>query len=249
MEQMNPGYPCLTHFITHLAAGYPLNNVFFLWFALLDTSDMGPMLLLLLIYVIMACTALVKFGTAWLSLLASLKAKSKEQNMLKEDLFSDLSGTNLSSVSLFVFPLHALAVLRHCENKVAFTKGTNIRREASLLGQTCWSCIAFLNLLSSTGLSDSEWQVCYWPVWQSHQEGEEARRKRKERMEGVGDAATEFWMTLSFFMWGFATNKARDQTNAASSLIQQWGCSCDSLWQIAAFLDVEGMKGTMLTRL
>lgn len=68
-------------------------------------------------------------------------------------------------------------------------------------------------------------------------------------MEGVGDAPTELCMTVSFFMWGFATNKARDQTNAASSLIQQWGSSCDSLWQMAAFLDWECMKGTMLTRL
>lgn len=247
---MNPGCPCLTLFITQLAAGYPLNHVFYLWFALLDTSDIGPILLLLLLYVIMACTALVKFGTAQLSLLGNLKAESKEQTIWKKDFFSDLSRTNLSSVLLF-FPLHALAVLRQSENKVAFTKGTNINSEAQLLCQTCCGlALLFGNLLSSTGLPGSEWQVCCWPSWQSHQEGEEARgKKRKERMEGVGDAPTEFWMTVSFFMWGFATNKARDQTNAASSLIQQWGSSCDSLWQRAALLDLECMKGSVLTRL
>lgn len=100
MGQMNPGCPCLTLVITQLAAGYPLNHVFCLGFALLDTSDIGPILLLLLLYVIMACTALVKFGTAQLSLLGNLKAESKEKTILKKDFFSDLSRTNLSSVLL-----------------------------------------------------------------------------------------------------------------------------------------------------
>lgn len=75
--------PRLSLFITHLTAGYPLNRVFYLCFAPLDTSDIGPVLLLLLFHVTVACTALVKFGIAQLSLLGSLKAESKEQMILK----------------------------------------------------------------------------------------------------------------------------------------------------------------------
>lgn len=74
---------------------------------------------------------------------------------MTEDFFSYLSRTNLSSDLLF-FSLHALAVLRHSENKVALTKGTNIRSVAPLLGQTrCGPALLFVNLLSSTGLPGS----------------------------------------------------------------------------------------------
>lgn len=76
--------PRLSLFITHVTAGYPLNHVFYLWFALLDTSDIGSVLLLLIFFMIVACTALVKFGIAQLSHLGSLKAESKEQTTLKK---------------------------------------------------------------------------------------------------------------------------------------------------------------------
>lgn len=58
------------------------------------------------------------------------------------------------------------------------------------------------------------------------------------RRERVGDGPTEVWMTDSFLIRGFATTIAGNQTNAASLLIQHWGSSFDSTWQIAAFLDL-----------
>ena len=67
---MNPvGCPYFTLFFTLLAAGYPLNHVFAIWYALFDTADLGSIfLLLLLFYMVVACSAVVKFGTAQLSL-------------------------------------------------------------------------------------------------------------------------------------------------------------------------------------
>lgn len=72
----------LSLYIAHLAAGYPLNHGFIyglpFW-----THLIGPVLLLLLLSVMVACTALVKSGIAQVSILGSLKAESKEQTILK----------------------------------------------------------------------------------------------------------------------------------------------------------------------
>lgn len=103
---MNPvDCPCFTLFITLLAPGYPLNHGFAVWCALLDTSDLSTVFLLLLVfYMIVACSAL-----------GSLKVESKEQTVLKEDFFAHLSRATLSFLSF-----HFLAVLKHSEYNSGF---------------------------------------------------------------------------------------------------------------------------------